>query len=63
MTASADERADTFTSDIDEAAPRAMQGTWLLRRVTEVDAAGRVTAEPYGAHPSGQLIYGLEGPP
>lgn len=41
--------------------PQSLQGTWLLHDVLEVDAMGNVTAEPYGAHPSGRLIYSSEG--
>ena len=41
--------------------PRLLRGTWLLREVVEVDAAGTVTATPYGAHPSGRLMYSSEG--
>ena len=41
--------------------PLSLRGTWLLRDIVEVDAAGTVTAAPYGAHPSGRLMYSSEG--
>src|SRR5882757_454576 len=60
MTSSTHERADTCTPGKDPL-PRALPGTWLLREVVEVDAAGNVTAEPYGTRPSGRLIYAPDG--
>lgn len=49
------------TAPDEDGLPRSLQGTWLLRDVVEIDAGGNVTAAPYGAHPSGRLIYSSEG--
>jgi len=48
VTVSIHERTDVFAPGVEETLPRALQGTWLLRSIVRVDAAGRVTPEPYG---------------
>lgn len=56
----AHEQTDTPASS-ESTLPQALRGTWQLCGAVQVDAAGVVTAEPYGAHPSGRLIYSPEG--
>ena len=57
MTSSVCDRAKALAPS-ESTLPSALLGTWLLCRIVEVDAAGDVTGEPYGARPSGRLIYG-----
>ncbi|HEX4395645.1 MAG TPA: lipocalin-like domain-containing protein [Mycobacterium sp.] len=53
-------RAHSFGQG-EDGLPQSLRGTWQLRDIVEVDAAGTVTATPYGAHPSGRLMYSTEG--
>jgi hypothetical protein len=54
-------QALAVATDGESRMPQALLGTWLLRGIVEIDATCTITAEPYGPHPSGQLIYGPGG--